>query len=81
MCSLSDQVKTLKVFHVFYVENFAPLLLLILLIADGAARHVDATSWSLGWPVYVPAARRAVRVRDGARDDALCHAVRAGDTS
>lgn len=53
--SVSDQVKTLKVFHVFYVENLAPLLLLIFLLVT-APRGTRRASWWMGWPVYVPSA-------------------------
>ncbi|MGH7620575.1 MAG: hypothetical protein ACREPM_25455, partial [Gemmatimonadaceae bacterium] len=52
--SATDQAKTLKVFHVFYVENLAPLLFLILIVAT-APRGTRRTSWSLGWQLYVPA--------------------------
>lgn len=49
-----DQLKTMKVFHVFYVDNLAPLLFLVFLIAvvpHGSRRAV----WRNGWIVYVPA--------------------------
>jgi hypothetical protein len=51
--SVSDQIRTLKVFHVFYVENLTPLLFLIfvLVVAPTGTRR---SSWWLGWPVYVP---------------------------
>jgi hypothetical protein len=51
---LSDQLKILKVFHVFYVENFAPLLFLIFLVAV-APRGSRRVTWWRGWIVYVPA--------------------------
>lgn len=51
---LIDQFKTLVVFHVFYVENLAPMLFLIFLIAvaPSGSRRV---AWRRGWIVYVPA--------------------------
>jgi hypothetical protein len=52
---LRDQLKTLHVFHVFYVENLAPLLFLAFLLVT-AAPGSRRQSWWLGWPVYVPAA-------------------------
>jgi hypothetical protein len=52
---LSDQLKTLKVFFVFYVQNFAPLLVLVLLVV-AAPRGAQRESWRIGWPVYVAAA-------------------------
>ena len=51
---LSDQLKTLKVFHIFYVDNFAPLLFLFFLIAT-APRGSRRVAWWRGWVVYVPA--------------------------
>jgi hypothetical protein len=51
---LSDQLKTMRVFHAFYVENLAPLLFLIFLIAVAPAGTRRAI-WSHGWVVYVPA--------------------------
>jgi hypothetical protein len=52
---LSDQLKTMKVFHVFYVDNLAPLLFLIFLIAV-APRGSRREIWAKGWIIYVPAA-------------------------
>lgn len=52
--SLMDQYKTLVVFHVFYVENLAPLLFLLFLIAVAPAGS-RRVAWDRGWVVYVPA--------------------------
>lgn len=51
---LSDQWKTVKRFHALYVENLAPLLFLIFVIAV-APRGTRRRTWKLGWIIYVPA--------------------------
>jgi len=52
---LGDQLKTLKVFYVFYVQNFAPLLFLVLLVV-AVPRGARRESWRIGWPTYMAAA-------------------------
>jgi hypothetical protein len=52
--ALRDQLKTFRVFELFYVQNLTPLLFLFFLIAVapvGSARE----SWRRGWIIYVPA--------------------------
>jgi hypothetical protein len=52
--SMSDQLATMRKFHLFYVESFAPLLFLIFLVVaapSGTRRDI----WRGGWMVYVPA--------------------------
>jgi hypothetical protein len=49
-----DQWKTLVVFHAFYVENLAPLLLLVFLVVV-APRGSRRVAWREGWIVHVPA--------------------------
>jgi hypothetical protein len=52
--SFDDQFKMVKVFIVFYVMNFSPLLFLALLVTvapPGSRRE----AWSRGWVVHVPA--------------------------
>ena len=67
---------TLTTFQLFYVQSLAPLLFLILLIAV-APRGTRRDAWWSGWVVLRAGGRRDRRVRDGARDGALRHAVRA----
>lgn len=52
--NVRDQLTTLEIFHVFYVENLAPLLFLILLVTT-APSGTRREAWRLGWPVYAPA--------------------------
>ncbi|MDB4877159.1 MAG: hypothetical protein JWM41_3605 [Gemmatimonadetes bacterium] len=52
--SFDDQLKMVKVFIVFYVMNFSPLLFLILLVAV-APPGTRRVAWRRGWVVYVPA--------------------------
>lgn len=52
---LGDQLKTIKVFYVFYVQNFAPLLFLVLLVV-AVPRGARRESWRVAWPVYLAAA-------------------------
>ena len=74
--SLRDQLLTLKVFELFYVQNFTPLLFLFLLIA--VAPRASRPRRLAARLDRVSAGRcRAGRVRDGDRHDALRHAVRA----
>jgi hypothetical protein len=53
--NVRDQARSLRIFHVFYVENLAPLLLLIFLIFTAPRSSLRAV-WQLGWPVYVASA-------------------------
>jgi hypothetical protein len=50
---LHDQLGTLKVFGLFYVQNLAPLMFLVFLlaVAPPGSRRV---AWSRGWVVFVP---------------------------
>lgn len=52
--SFGEQWGNLVVFWRFYVQNFAPLVFLILLIAV-APRGTRRVTWRRGWVVYVPA--------------------------
>jgi hypothetical protein len=51
--NLRDQLATLKVFGLFYVQNLAPLMFLVFLlaVAPPASRRV---AWRRGWVVFVP---------------------------
>jgi len=51
--NLHDQLGTLKVFELFYIQNLAPLLFLafVLAAAPPGSRRV---AWSRGWVVFVP---------------------------
>ena len=50
----SEQLASLKVFQLFYVQNLTPLLFLALLIAT-APSGTRRFAWRDGWVVYVPA--------------------------
>src|SRR5262249_54783170 len=49
-----QQLASLKVFQLFYVQNLTPLLFLALLIAT-APSGMRRFAWRDGWVVYVPA--------------------------
>lgn len=49
-----DQLLTLRVFELFYIQNLTPLLFLFLLIAV-APRGSRRDAWGRGWVVYLPA--------------------------
>jgi hypothetical protein len=53
--SVRDQLLTLKVFELFYIQNLTPLLFLFLLFAI-APRGSRREAWRGGWVVYLPAA-------------------------
>jgi len=51
--NVRDQIGTLKVFELFYIQNLAPLLFLAFVLAaapPGSRRH----AWQRGWVVFVP---------------------------
>jgi hypothetical protein len=52
--ALDDQLRMLRVFARFYVQNFVPLLFLffVIIVAPHGSRRV---AWNRGWVVYVPA--------------------------
>jgi hypothetical protein len=52
---LHDQLGTLKVFELFYIQNLAPLLFLVLVLA-AAPPGSRRVAWSRGWVVFVPMA-------------------------
>lgn len=51
--NLSDEVGTLKVFELFYIQNLAPLLFIAFLIAV-APPGTRRGAWSRGWVVFMP---------------------------
>jgi hypothetical protein len=51
--NLHDQLGTLKVFELFYVQNLAPLLFLAFVLA-AAPPGTRRSSWRRGWVVFVP---------------------------
>ncbi|HVX40969.1 MAG TPA: hypothetical protein VHB25_15470 [Gemmatimonadaceae bacterium] len=52
--SVSDELGNVRVFLQFYLTSFAPLLLLIFLVAC-APPGTRRECWYRGWPVYLPA--------------------------
>lgn len=52
--SVREQLLTLRVFELFYIQNLTPLLFLFLLVAVAPAGS-RRPAWRRGWVVYVPA--------------------------
>ncbi|MEO7085322.1 MAG: hypothetical protein ABI442_05525, partial [Gemmatimonadaceae bacterium] len=53
--NVSQQMATLRVFVLFYIQNLTPLLFVVVLIV-GAPRSVLKAAWRDSWVVLVPAA-------------------------
>ena len=51
--NLRDQLGTLKVFELFYIQNLAPLLLLAFVLA-AAPPGTRRDAWRRGWVVFIP---------------------------
>lgn len=51
--NLHDQLGTLKVFELFYIQNLAPLLFLAFVLA-AAPPGTRRVAWHRGWVVFVP---------------------------
>jgi hypothetical protein len=51
--NLRDQLGTLKVFELFYIQNLAPLLFLAFVLA-AAPPGTRRVAWCRGWVVFVP---------------------------
>jgi hypothetical protein len=51
--NLGDEMGTLKVFELFYVQNLAPLLFIAFLLAV-APPGTRRAAWTRGWVIYVP---------------------------